>query len=147
MRELTVLLALAAALPAYGSDWREVSKTNDAVLYVDFESIAPRGRYMRAWVMFDYAPPKQTETYPQKEYKSAKSLWAFDCTERTSATAQHILLSGDLGAGEPIQVRSVDWGQLKFDDVVPDSIGETVLKITCATRRPTPQKLGKPKSS
>jgi hypothetical protein len=141
------LLACAVAFPSYASDWRNVTKTNDAIIYVDYGSVAPRGKYMRAWVMFDYILPKQTVTYPQKEYKSGKMLWAFDCEERTSATAQYILLSGDFGDGEPVHSLSTSWGLLKFDDVVPDSIGEIVLNVACASRKAAPQKSGKGKSS
>ena len=136
MRLLLVVSIAAAAgltlsLNTSAADWKQFSKSDEAFHSVDHDSIAPRGKYMRAWVMVDYFKPKKLTAYPNKEYLSSKALWAFDCVEKTITSIQDIAYAGDTGVGEIVESTSVDWEKARFRDVVPDSMGEAVMQIVC----------------
>ena len=134
-RLLAVNMTWFVLSTTYGADWQPLPGTESALAYVDRESIAPRGKYMRAWVMLDYFSPQKTQSYPQREYRSGKYLWAFDCVEKRWAAIQGVNLTGDGGQGEVVESTSVDWSLARFVDVVPESLAEGVLRRVCAARQ------------
>ena len=118
--------------PAQGSNWVKVGDTSTAYVYIDTESIVPRGQYRQAWLLWDWLQDKQTTTYPQKVYKSSKYLTAFDCARRSSLNVQVVHYSDDTGAGEVVESRAWSIAPDLFADVVPDSIGEMMLGRVCS---------------
>lgn len=116
---------------ASASDWFLIAKGNDFIVFVDKSSISSKGKYLKAWLIWDYIGTKKMEYYPHKEYRSTKSLYYLDCSSNSVAISQSASYSGNFGAGESVDSYSNDISKLQFNDVVPDTIGETILKYVC----------------
>ena len=121
---------------ASASDWFLIAKGNDEIIFVDKSSISSKGKYLKAWLIWDYIGTKKMEYHPYKEYRSIKSLWYLDCNSNSVAISQSASYSGNFGAGESVDSHSNDISKLQFNDVVPDSIGETILKYVCKQGAP-----------
>lgn len=78
-----------------------------------------------------------------KAYRSSKALEYFDCEERKNGEIQATYYVGEFGAGE--SAGSVVWKlpQVSFSEVVPDTIGETMLNYVCKAVQEKSSKLGK----
>ena len=126
-------LALATCGSVHASDWQLATSSDSNLLYVDFESLVPVGAYRKAWVRIDYFQDKEENDYPKKQYRSVKSLYYFDCTGKRSAVVQRTLYPRVFGEGEVVKSQSVRFNENLLDDVVPDSVGEGLLKVACAT--------------
>jgi hypothetical protein len=133
------LACIGYSQAALGSDWRQIGAVPDGLVYVDLESIAPRGQYVRAWWRLDYdSPRKTTAVDPPREYRSARYQSAFNCTEQSSAAVQSVLVAGELGQGEIVDRLRTPWNQLrfvKFHDPAPDSVAKRLLRTVCGARR------------
>ena len=116
---------------AAASDWFLIAKGNDSIVFVDKSSISSKDKYLKAWLIWDYTGPKKMEYYPYKEYRSTKSLYYLDCSSNSIAISQSVNYLGNFGAGESVDSYSQDISKLKFSDVAPDTIGETILKYVC----------------
>lgn len=140
MKKHIVLSALASALlpfilfqTAVASDWRLAASgaDNDPLVYVDTYSISRKGNLKKAWFRYDYQSSQNMDFPPFKQYQSMKELDYYNCTERTMSTAQRILYTGMTGSGGVVFSASVPVGMLQFDDVTPDTIGESMLNFVC----------------
>jgi hypothetical protein len=121
------------ASKADAADWHVITKTPNSDVYIDRESVAPRGKYMRAWLRYEYHKPERMEAPPQKEYSRGLTLWAFDCKERTVAVIRQMLFFGEDTA--PVAEHTVPWALASFTDIPPDSIGETVFQTVCSPKQ------------
>jgi hypothetical protein len=129
------LACIGFSQAALASNWVDVYSASGALVYLDAESIAPRGKYMLAWWRIDYDSPQKTTTgYPRREYRSAKHLMAFNCAEKTLASVESLIFAGESGQGEVVDTYSVDWNKLTFTDPTPDPLGEQMLRLVCTSR-------------
>lgn len=123
---------------ALGSDWRQIGTVPDGLVYVDLESIAPSGQYVRAWWRVDYDSPRTTTAvHPQREYRSAKYQSAFDCTEQSLAAVKSVLVAGESGQGEIVDTATTIWYRLRFmryHDPARDSVAKRLLHTVCGLR-------------
>ena len=132
-----VLAALCFANTcAVASDWVFVAKSEIGEAWVDKSSIAPKGKYTKAWTIWDYGIPQKLQgIYPPKEYQSTKVLNYYDCAEGTSAIIQSAYYGGRAGTGENVQSWSYDSTKVLFNDFTPDTVGETIHKFVCNNSR------------
>lgn len=101
---------------------------------------------MKAWFMFSYDSEKTQRAYPFKKYQSGKQLNNFKCREKSSAVVQGVYYSKEYGTGEVVDSESIDPAKVRYDDVVPDTIGEAMLDAACSIVSPQsiiPKPLGK----
>jgi hypothetical protein len=111
--------------------WRAVYADANVGVYVHQSSLARTGKYKKAWVMWNYAAGQKTVDHPVSAYQSAKWLEYFSCEERASANVQAIYYSGFAGTGDSVRSYKYTVGPTSFSEVVPDSVGDTVLNYIC----------------
>lgn len=117
---------------ALAANWQPLSKGSEFIVYVDTESLVQRGEYWQSWFMWDHDKDKEAPSYPTKLYRSVKALNVFNCALRQNTGIQTVYYSGQQGSGESVHNVSVNIKQASFEDVVPDSIGESMLRYVCS---------------
>lgn len=135
MNKHIMLAALLAVLSdgALAANWKLVSTSDTSIIYVDTTSIAksPIGR--KAWVWFEYNAPKKIPlSYPEKYFTSVVELDHYDCQNRTSAAAQQLSYASAGKSGDVVDSRSIRNVKDTLEDVVPDTVGETLLNFVCS---------------
>lgn len=129
MRSAIGVLLLAYSSIVNASDWATFGETSLSIWYLDKESIASVDGKMKAWFLVDF---KDEQTaYNGKKYKSTKQLSYFDCPSKTSALVQEAFFTDQFGEGTIADSYSLNKKNLEFTDVIPDSIGESMLKFVC----------------
>jgi hypothetical protein len=122
------------ALPMLGRcEWIPTSSGEGEQAWIETESIGPKGKYTKAWLMIGYTKP-QSGTVGWKPYLSEKLLMLFDCRERTLALLQRAAYSGIAGEGEIVGTVSQDISVVRFIDVIPGTTGEARLAHVCARK-------------
>ncbi|VVD74544.1 hypothetical protein PHO31112_00765 [Pandoraea horticolens] len=124
-----LLLAVAIALStsmAWGADWLNVYKTKAEDLSLDVESISTNNGYVAVWVRRDIHDSKSGLKSGGKPVRRLMMRWTINCHERTMATGA----ATAYGANGTV-LGSIDGTPTVFSDVVPDSNGDTVMKVVC----------------
>ena len=103
------------------------------MFYMDFSSIAPVGAYRKAWVQINHQNEQETDGYPKKQYQTTRLLYYFDCQAKTLSTFQTVRYREKFAGGEVVESRSFKFNPKDLDDVVPDTVGETVMQTACAS--------------
>jgi hypothetical protein len=129
MRKILILFFLCGN--AFASDWHSISENPEISVSVDKQSISTSGSWRKAWVSYTYGSPLKVSDYTTKTYQSIKNLSAFNCQDRTSASMQSVLYSGQYGNGDSVSSYVVPKNKLDFSDVVPDTHGEAILNFVC----------------
>ncbi|WP_157639452.1 surface-adhesin E family protein [Burkholderia ubonensis] len=138
----TLLAAGILVSPAlFASDWRYLSSTENTTVSLDVQSVHFKGAVAKAWILSDYDPPTTLQRgYTSLSASSSKALYFFDCDSDTSAVAEYVYASGKGGNGAVVESWNIPSSQrLEFSEVVPDSIGEAMLRAVC-NMRPKPRK-------
>lgn len=128
---LVIGLAILAS-SASASDWNLVYSDQDQSIFVDKSSISMKGKYRKAWSQWIYVKPKK-DIYGS-DYAASRNLEYYDCTEKTSSTLQYVTYkTGDIS--EVVRPYSYDLKNVRFDDIIPDTIGELLFKYVCEKQK------------
>jgi hypothetical protein len=121
---------------AQAANWKLVGESSTAKVYLDLQSVRFSGSNAKAWFLFDYSAPREVPvSYPTKTYQSVKQLNQFDCASGTSGVAQSLSFAGTAGEGEVVDSQSIQPTRVSYSDVVPDSVGETMLNRVCSMKK------------
>lgn len=120
-------------MPAFAvaSEWQYLNGNESKYLEMDFSSISSGGQYKKAWAGTVYLTPQNANVYPARTYSSDRTLYYFDCLGQRLQTVQYIQYENMFGEGEVISSSSVKFNPQNLTDVVPDSVGEALLKLAC----------------
>jgi hypothetical protein len=122
------LLCMARA--ASGSDWEVVHADPTEAISVDTDSIVRTGPRAKVWVREVFAIPQQVPNTPRPA-KTVKSVWTFDCTQKTVTAGDAVVLDE---AG--VYLTGLPAGPDHFNDVSPDSTGEAIMQHVCQIEQP-----------
>lgn len=136
MRKFVVLMVLVMMSSSAMAEWVEFTRNDTEVGYVNLSSIRKSGNKPRMWALRDYATLQTTGN--NNPILSTVFLYEFDCGEYTSRVVSEIDYSKNMGAGEVINSYNND--HAKWNPVVPDSIGESALKIACSSLKASRKK-------
>jgi hypothetical protein len=126
------LMLAAAASTASAADWKAIGGNKGLTVYLDSTSVHFSSGRAKAWFLYDYGDNHAIpNSYPEKTAMSSKELDLFNCDEGTSATVQIVYLAHAMGAGDVVESVSIPPATASYADVVPDSIGETMLQEVC----------------
>lgn len=100
---------------------------------MDGDSVVKVGAYRKAWVKETYGKPEETDSYPKKAYNGAKLLYYYNCEIGTSVPVQKVLYADQGATGDVVESRSVKFKAENMIEVVPDSVGEALLRAACGT--------------
>jgi hypothetical protein len=136
MKKIWLFALLCMAFShSHAADWKLVNKSDTVAAYFDEQGIARTQNKIKVWVLWDYVSPQKTDSSPQKQYLSLKELSYYDCAERTRAPVQAVFYPGPFGTGESVETTVRDPSKVLFVDVVPDTVGESMLDRACAIAR------------
>jgi hypothetical protein len=137
MKARLVLLTLWSLMSAaVASEWVYISISADDSHHVrgDLQSLSRNGDQAKAWVMDDFRTPQIMEGRPDQRFLSTKGLLYFRCKDRQYAIARLVYYGENSGEGEVVDAISSP-PELKFLDVVPDTVSEEKLKWACSSAR------------
>ena len=102
---------------------------------LEVTSIRPQGNYWKAWAQWS-SPKDETSTgYPLFTWRSYKELSYYDCKHGSVATKQLVYYDGENGAGNAVRTLSTPEGNLRFDDPIPGTLGDTLHRYVCRNRK------------
>lgn len=134
MKKTLILLFFAFFfLNAHAEEnWQFVIASDNEEIYVDTETIGKVGKYKRAWSIFNYSVPARAPG-TKFNFISDRSLFFFDCKKKRFGRATQILYSQPKGEGESLMTFSGKMDDIRFQKVVPDTIGENFFNFVCTT--------------
>lgn len=133
LRLLALVLGANISTVTSASTWVVVFEGPAATAWVDTDTIRRKGSKIKTWVKIQFPTP--TPIYkdkPTPTFRFARQLYELNCQNRTTATIQtHRYL---LEASPPVDSDITPENLLSHKDVVPDTIGESVLDFSCKFR-------------
>jgi hypothetical protein len=123
-----LLVCLARA--ALGSDWQGVHADATEAISIDADSIVRTGSRVKVWVQEVFVNPEQVPDTPRPA-KTLKSVWTFDCTQKTVTLGDAVALDED-----GTYLTGIPAGPEHFHDVSPDSTGEAIMQHACQLEQP-----------
>ena len=121
-------LLMFVSANAIAAEWLRVGSNSESVLYLDYSSIVKKGEWIKAWVMWDFYKGNMIPIYGNSRL-STKTLEYYNCYENTIAVVQIVLYTKHLGGGESFG-KQTNYSPV-FDEVVPDTVGETMQVAVC----------------
>lgn len=136
MKRMAIAVTSALIVPcAIASDWVYVAHMSEnSTVLIDRQSIRPAGDKLKAWILYNYSELQKNPflSYDDtKKYKSTKQLYYFNCRERTSVPVQFAFYDDELGNGKGVYSLSLDPLKVTYSDVIPDTIGESLINLVC----------------
>lgn len=131
MKKITCFaIAICALLHNYAtaSNWAYVTDGAKSYVAVDLDSLAPSGKYWKAWVKTEYEKDQLTDSYPKKTYKTAKYLQYFDCASKVSAITRWLAYDDE---GNVAESSVAELNPKSFNERIPDTVGESVGIYVC----------------
>lgn len=130
--DVLFLVLLGFSEASFASNWKPIPNTVPNSTFVDASSIAPIGKYRKAWFLSSEEMEKDGNAYTSfKKYRSTKSLNYYSCEERTTASLQRLFYSESQGTGEYLGSWAAPSKNVNYLDVAPDTVGEAMLEYVC----------------
>ena len=123
-RLLLITLLVLSSGPAY-AEWLELSGDDRVTTYTDATTIQRTGDLVRMWELLNF----QTLQESRNPYFSLKAVREYDCTLEQSRIISLYSYSGQMGTGEMVGSYLED--EVKWEPVMPGSLGQDVWKIAC----------------
>ena len=100
-------------------------------MFTDTKAIRKTGNRVKTWLKWEKTKAQVIPgSYPAKTYLVEKQLQASDCQSCALAVVQGVrykALDGDL----VVDSYTVDEKIWKFSEVIPETIGETIINFAC----------------
>ena len=132
MRSLLFLVLASAISSVAAAEWTLVGDHPKLRVEVDAQSVTKDQGFIKAWFKWEYAETQYTNP-DRRAFRSMKELNYFDCGKLRYAIAQRAAYSEPDGRGESVFSSAIPVSKLAFEEVIPDSIGESMLRFTCKT--------------
>lgn len=129
MARSTHLLSLAICLSCFAAEaanWVKIAQTEKVSYSVDANSIVKTDKVRRAWILEDGHDGRNMFVYG-----SRLQLGVFNCAEKSMAVKQYVLYVEGNAKGPSVGERIYKDSELEFSQVVPESVGELLLKTVC----------------
>ena len=111
--------------------WVPVAGNPSMAAEVDHDSMRRTGSKVKVWVRWIYQEPTELKgAYPKITFQSLKSLAIYNCTEKTNINLQEVFYA-ERDGGEVVKTNTVLETAASYDEVVPDSMGEAILRFAC----------------
>jgi hypothetical protein len=119
-----ITLLLLSSGPAY-AEWLELSGDHRVTVYTDATTIRRTGDLVRMWELVNF----QTLQASRNPYFSLKAVREYDCTLEQSRIIGLYSYSGQMGTSEMVGSHLED--EVKWEPVMPGSLGQDLWKIAC----------------
>ena len=126
MKHIDLIAAAAlvlAATPAFAANWVYITSVKSGTFhYYDADTIRRSGNYVTVWEKRDHSFDKTVKA------RETKTQIRFNCAERTLTVLDFTKYYPD----GKTETTTVPRYQHEVQSVIPDTIGETILKAVCA---------------
>lgn len=127
-RKLIFTFLLLPAISS-GANWERVAQSGNTTVNVDIESIVKlKSGHRKVWVEFLLANAEKSNE--GKSYSRIVNLYNINCEERTSAIERELLYDA-VFEGKVIQDIKIPRTKLQFDESVPESFAEVIVRFVC----------------
>lgn len=127
---LVLLVVLSFfAIPHALAEWIKMGGNDSVDAYMDLKLLERKGDYVLSWRLYDYRKPQKAP--PDKFFRSAATLVATKCADRTEAMLSYIQYADPMGTGAVIASREIPAEQRQISKIAPGSIGEALNKVAC----------------
>lgn len=136
MKHIFTLVAtclVGGAFPAnlLAATWVPVAGNASMAAEVDRDSMRRAGPKVKVWVRWLYQESTDVkDAYPKLTFQSLKSLAIYNCVDKTNINLQEVFYA-DRDGGEVVKTNVVPETTAGYDEVVPDSMGEAILRFAC----------------
>ena len=112
------------------SEWIDVHHSNDGsvVTFINPPSIRRTGNIVKMWTMLNFTT---VQTDGKDTFLSQKDQTEFDCKEERLRRLFSTQMSENMGRGSEVYT---NFDPDKWEPVVPNSLGDKVLKIACGKK-------------
>ena len=130
-RRLAVLLAvlLSGGASSAFAEWVKMAGNDSVDAYMDLNLLERKGEYVLSWRLYDYRRPQKAS--PDKTFRSAATLVATKCAERTEAMMSYIQYAEAMGKGSVVAAREIPREEWQVNRITTGSIGEALNKVAC----------------
>ena len=128
MRNIILMLMLSLVSSNAMAEWIEVGRYGDMTLYVDYSTIRKHGNLVKMWSLIDRS---KFDTVDNKQYKSVKQQWEFNCVEEQNRMLYASYHTGNMGKGEVFDVISEPSEMMP---IPPNSGNEIQWNIACSKK-------------
>jgi hypothetical protein len=129
------LLALTCGSAA-AQAWEPIGTSDNGVLYLDRSTIKPeRQQRIKAWAKYVLKKPEQMPNNGLQMYQTQLWLTVFDCAAETSAGKQFAFYAGGGDQAEMVGGWTYTDAQLVWEDAIPGSLGQILMRAVCSRRR------------
>ena len=118
-------------MPSQAATWVEIGGNDEVAVFIDTDSIRKTGNRVKTWLKWNWTKAQDIPgSYPPKTYLAEKQLQVSNCQNRTLAVVQGVRYAA-LDGNWVVDSYTVDEKIWKFSEVVPETIGETIINFTC----------------
>ena len=123
LRVAALALLLFVGTPAAAANWVKVRTRPAHTTYIDASSILVRGKFRDVWekTVENVADPKRVSIEITR--------WRYDCARRRGMM---LYSAGYLKSGTLVDNGGVPEGHRIWNDIMPTSIAEALLKLACS---------------
>jgi hypothetical protein len=112
------------------AEWQFISEaSNGAKFFMDLSTKRQQGKYTLVWTRWNL--PK-AQLVNGKSFNSARALTVFDCFGFRNGSKTEIYYGEISGVTGAVEMYSWEMHEVKFRDVVPETIGELMFKAACS---------------
>jgi hypothetical protein len=129
VKRLLIGLMLLVTATAASAEWARVDDNDDFIQYVDRATIRRNGYFVKMWGLQDY---KTVQKLADDSYLASKEQREYDCKEERTRLLAFLWFSGQMGSGKVVLSNSDT--SMKWDPVVPGSVGEILWKVACGKK-------------
>jgi hypothetical protein len=123
MKKFAILLLLLSS-PALAA-WKSVGEDAAGTSYADPATIVRKGNTATMWSLINY---RDFQRMVEVGYFSQKTHTEYDCAAKQLRGLSLALHADRMGEGKVIYE---DTSEHDWEPVVPDTLGETLLKVAC----------------
>ena len=128
-------VAMFSALPSIGnaSDWIYIGSSGggDLRVWIDKDTMRKSGSKAKTWSRWVYKKPNPLlEPGPARYFRAMQALEIYQCDDRTSTHLQ-VIKYADTEFVEQLTARTFPDDATRYEDVVPESLGEKMMKFAC----------------
>lgn len=124
-----VLAVFLATVPSAHAEWIQMAGNDRVDAYMDLALLQKKDNYVLSWRLFNYRSPQKNNL--GRGFRSATTLVATRCSDRTEAMLSFIQYEGAMAKGSVVARRDIPGDEQQVSKIAPGTIGEALSKVAC----------------
>ncbi|MFN3073190.1 surface-adhesin E family protein [Acinetobacter sp. TY2] len=131
MKKILFICGLLSPGLSFGADWKyaAIGAQDDRAIYVDSSqyNYDKKNNSIKAWFKTD----SYEDDNSKKTYTRSKKLFQFSCLDNKMKLLAYVNYDKK---GNVISSSQLDSKEVKYDIVIPDTVGESLWKVACISK-------------